>query len=143
MELNFMVTVKKRHLLLISLLVIFFVGTICAATPAHAKVLGKTKVNGKVIKITDNDCQKIAEGKDVCKSAGYLKYKVVVKKKKGKKVKRIKKIKKAKVRVSISKYAEDGTRAPSGYLYAESWTSYHGPLKVRLVYINYGYYFGF
>jgi len=138
---------NKKKTILLLILFIFIIGTIfvAASETSSAKVLAKTKINKKTIKITDTDCQRIAEGKTVQKTAGYKKYPVKVKKydKKTKQYKNVKKIKKTKVRVTISREGEDGTLAPYNCLFVTPWTPIHGQLSGKIVYINYGEYYGF
>ena len=99
----------KRKIAVVALLVLFVVGMSLSTVSASKTVkIGKYKC-----KLSNKDIKKIKKGKQVTKSSGkYIKYKDYV----------THKIKKAKVKISVSKRANDGGTKKGKY-YAEAWSS--------------------
>ena len=108
----------KRKILVISLLVLFVVGMSLSSVSASKIV----KVGKYKCKLTNKDIKKIKKGKSVTKKTGkYFKYRDYL----------TKKIRKVKVKISISKRANDGGTRRGKY-YAEAWCS-DGPIKAKWI----------
>lgn len=108
----------KKKILVVSILVLFVIGMSLGSVSASKTVkIGKYKC-----KLSNKDIKKIKQGKQVTKNTGkYIKYKDYS----------TKKIKKAKVKISISKSANDGGTKKGKY-YVESWSGM-GPIAMKWI----------
>ena len=108
----------KRKIIVLSVLVLFVLGMSLSSVSASKTVkIGKYKC-----KLSNKDIKKIKNGKQVTKSTGkYLKYRDYL----------TKKIRKVKVKISISRRANDGGTVRGKY-YAEAW-SCDGPIKSKWI----------
>ena len=108
----------KRKVIVIAVLVLFVIGMSMSAASANKNV----KVGRYKVKLTSSDIKKIKKGKQITKQTGkYKKYKDAS----------TGKIKKAKVKISVSKTANDGATKKGKY-YAESWSS-AGPIDCKWI----------
>ena len=106
----------KKKIIVLSVLLVFVLGMSLSAASAAKTV----KVDKYKVKLSNKDIKKIKKGKTVTKNTGkFLKYKDGGK------------IKKAKIKISISKKADDGATKKGKY-YAEAW-SIDGPIKDKWI----------
>lgn len=101
-----------------SVLVLFVIGMSLGSVSASKTVkIGKYKC-----KLSNKEIKKVKHGKQVTKKTGkYIKYKDYS----------TKKVKKVKVKISISKTANDGG-TKNGKYYTEAWSSY-GPIAFKWI----------